>query len=80
MTKILIIQWYLLKKKLNVHGKYKFNYVHYELMKELRWKLPSKSKTNKNNISPWDLKKFWKANCRLDMKSFNIVGLNQDNL
>ncbi|QQH60546.1 hypothetical protein HYD61_00890 [Mycoplasmopsis bovis] len=48
----------LLKKKLNVHGKYKFNYVHY-VIDETNWdEILTKSnlKTNKNNISPLRLK------------------------
>ncbi|QQH23321.1 hypothetical protein HYE26_03790 [Mycoplasmopsis bovis] len=48
----------LLKKKLNVHGKYKFNYVHY-VIDETNWDeilTKSNHKTNKNNISPLRLK------------------------
>ncbi|QQH60939.1 hypothetical protein HYD59_00900 [Mycoplasmopsis bovis] len=48
----------ILKKKLNVHGKYKFNYVHY-VIDETNWdEILTKSnlKTNKNNISPLRLK------------------------
>ncbi|QQH36578.1 hypothetical protein HYD87_00930 [Mycoplasmopsis bovis] len=57
----------LLKKKLNVHGKYKFNYVHY-VIDETNWEKywPSQiSKPIKITLARWDLKKFWKANCRL---------------
>ncbi|QQH25465.1 hypothetical protein HYE15_00175 [Mycoplasmopsis bovis] len=53
----------LLKKKLNLHGKYKFNYVHY-VIDETNWDeilTKSNHKTNKNNISPLNLKKFLKG-------------------
>ncbi|QQH71689.1 hypothetical protein HYD55_03840 [Mycoplasmopsis bovis] len=57
----------LLKKKLNVHGKYKFNYVHcgfflffvHYVIDETNWDeilTKSNHKTNKNNISPLRLK------------------------
>ncbi|QQH54718.1 hypothetical protein HYD68_03615 [Mycoplasmopsis bovis] len=55
----------LLKKKLNVHGKYKFNYVHYVIDRnELRMKYwPSQiTKPIKITISPLRLlKKFLKG-------------------
>ncbi|QQH71969.1 hypothetical protein HYD53_02760 [Mycoplasmopsis bovis] len=45
----------MLKKKLNVHGKYKFNYVHY-VIDETNWKWNIDqvkiTKLNKKNISP----------------------------
>nr|WP_307921456.1 hypothetical protein [Mycoplasmopsis bovis] len=53
----------LLKKKLNVHGKYKFNYVHY-VIDETNWDeilTKSNHKTNKNNISPLRLKEILKG-------------------
>ncbi|AEI89904.1 hypothetical protein K668_00965 [Mycoplasmopsis bovis CQ-W70] len=72
----------LLKKKLNVHGKYKFNYVHY-VIDETNWdEILTKSnlKTNKNNISPLRLKEILeRLIAGYDMKTVsNIVGLNQD--
>nr|WP_307928559.1 hypothetical protein [Mycoplasmopsis bovis] len=48
----------MLKKKLNLHGKYEFNYVHY-VIDEANWDEilnNSNLKTNKNNISPLNLK------------------------
>lgn len=48
----------LLKKKLNLNGKYEFNYVHY-VIDEANWDEilnNSNLKTNKNNISPLHLK------------------------
>ncbi|AXJ77596.1 hypothetical protein [Mycoplasmopsis bovis] len=53
----------LLKKKLNVHGKYKFNYVHY-VIDETNWDeilTKSNHKTNKITLARWDLKKFLKG-------------------
>ncbi|MCE6056162.1 hypothetical protein J7889_00840 [Mycoplasmopsis agalactiae] len=49
-------------KKINVYGKYKFNYVHY-VIDETHWDeilTRSNLKTNKNNISPLRLKEFLK--------------------
>ncbi len=68
----------LLKKKLNVHGKYKFNYVHY-VIDETNWDeilTKSNHKTNKNNISPLRLKEILeRLIAGYDMKTVsNIVG------
>ncbi|WHL49870.1 hypothetical protein HYE36_07125 [Mycoplasmopsis bovis] len=53
----------LLKKKLNVHGKYKFNYVHY-VIDETNWDeilTKSNQKPIKITLARWDLKKFLKG-------------------
>ncbi|QQH84225.1 hypothetical protein HYD42_01695 [Mycoplasmopsis bovis] len=54
----------LLKKKLNVHGKYKFNYVHY-VIDETNWdEILTKSNLSKPikiTLARWDLKKFLKG-------------------
>ncbi len=80
MTKILSYSTdlCLLKKKLNVHGKYKFNYVHY-VIDETNWDeilTKSNHKTNKNNISPLRLKEILeRLIAGYDMKTVsNIVG------
>ncbi|QQH49613.1 hypothetical protein HYD71_03735 [Mycoplasmopsis bovis] len=84
----------LLKKKLNVHGKYKFNYVlmccclcsffvHY-VIDETNWDeilTKSNHKTNKNNISPLRLKEILeRLIAGYDMKTVSLIlwGLNQD--
>ncbi|QQH49851.1 hypothetical protein HYD70_03720 [Mycoplasmopsis bovis] len=83
----------LLKKKLNVHGKYKFNYVHYVVVllffvhyviDETNWDeilTKSNHKTNKNNISPLRLKEILeRLIAGYDMKTVSLIlwGLNQD--
>ncbi|QQH26926.1 hypothetical protein HYE09_03875 [Mycoplasmopsis bovis] len=79
----------LLKKKLNVHGKYKFImscfvvFVHY-VIDETNWDeilTKSNHKTNKNNISPLRLKEILeRLIAGYDMKTVSLIlwGLNQD--